>query len=100
MAFVSYFSIFVGIVLAIFMNMYPEHTAVKKELNTQPVTPTRSNTNKTKSNKKENGLVKEAKEVLVSMGFSATEAKDILRSIDANTVEEYIQKALNKVEIE
>lgn len=98
---VAYFSVFVGIVLAIFMNMYPDHKTAQEQFVVQPLpTPTRSNTKKTKNNnKKEDGLVKEAKEMLVNMGYSATEAKELLSGVSGSSVQDYVQKAMEKVKI-
>lgn len=49
--------------------------------------------------KKKDPLFKEAKEMLVNMGYSATEAKDLLQGVSGNDVQEYVQKAMEKVKV-
>ena len=44
-------------------------------------------------------LIGEAKDILVTMGYSATESKKMLEGISASTVEEYINEAMKRVKI-
>lgn len=53
---------------------------------------------KTKSSNN-NELFDKAKKALMELGFSATEAKKMLESINANTVEEFVKKAMEKIEV-
>lgn len=46
-----------------------------------------------------NELFDKAKKALMELGFSATEAKKMLESINANTVEEFVKKAMEKIEV-
>ena len=43
--------------------------------------------------------VNDAKKSLVSLGFSATEAKHLLSGITASSVEDYVNQAMRKVKI-
>lgn len=44
-------------------------------------------------------LKKQAKSTLQDLGYSATEAKNLLKDIEADTVENYVNSAMKKVKI-
>lgn len=46
-----------------------------------------------------NDMQKLAKDTLVTMGYSATEAKKMLEGINASTPEQYVQEAMKRVKI-
>ena len=59
----------------------------------KPIKKTRSKPNIVDPN------LKEAKRMLVDMGYTATEAKTLLQNIEANSAESYISKAMHKVKL-
>lgn len=54
---------------------------------------------KPKQHKHKDPLFDEAKEMLVNMGYTATEAKDLLQGVTGTTAQEYVQKAMEKVKV-
>ena len=84
---------------------------VVRELNTPPqpkpcieiaIKPTKTKTKKkkeTKAKPKADPIVNEAKKQLMMFGHTATEAKEMLKGLNASTTQDYVNQALRKVKI-
>jgi Holliday junction resolvasome RuvABC DNA-binding subunit len=81
-----------GIALGFYMYEPPAKPVVRSVTKRTPVT-------KPKPNKQNDPLFDEAKKMLVNMGYTATEAKDLLQGVTGSTAQDYVNAAMQKVKI-